>query len=533
MLKIIFHGQNKSIHPFYVKSNWEPPVQPSVTLETYLEEVKQQIVEIKITRQKPNLSHKERKALNVLQQSKDLNFKKADKGSTLVVMDKNDKIQEGQVQINDLDNYKPLDKPIVKETHTKVSRLISELHRGNYIDDMTRKWLSQTPNPPRIPEFYTLTKIHKPTLVGRPIISGCSGPTERISAFVDTLLQPISISQASYLKDTTDFINFIEKTKVNKQTFLVSMDVTSLYTNIPQEEGITTVCRAYENFHRNNPPIPTQYLKEMLSLILKENSFQFNGKNYLQIHGTAMGTKMAVAFANIFMANIETEILSNSVAKPTIWKRYIDDIFSLWDVSQPDIDKFIEQANSHHPTIKFTAEISNTETTFLDTVVYKGKRFRDQSILDIKTHFKPTETFQYTHFSSSHPPGVKKGFVKGEALRLLRTNSSRATFEENIYKFKSRLLARGYPKNLIETLLSDIKFTERESALRQKHESRKELLPFVTQYQPSVPNLKNVLMEKWHLIQNQPSLRQIFKEPPLISYKRGKSLKDILVRAKL
>lgn len=94
-LKYIFHGQNKSIHPFYVKSNWEPPVQPSVTLETYLEEVKQQIAEIKITRPKPNLSRKERKALNVLKQNKDLNFKKADKGSTLVVMDKNDKIQEG------------------------------------------------------------------------------------------------------------------------------------------------------------------------------------------------------------------------------------------------------------------------------------------------------------------------------------------------------------------------------------------------------------------------------------------------------
>ena len=68
-----------------------------------------------------------------------------------------------------------------------------------------------------------------------------------------------------------------------------------------------------------------------------------------------MGTKMAVAFANIFMANIETQILSNSVTKPKIWKRYIDDIFTLWDVSKPDIDKFIEHANSHHPTIKFTA----------------------------------------------------------------------------------------------------------------------------------------------------------------------------------
>ena len=97
----------------------------------------------------------------------------------------------------------------------------------------------------------------------------------------------ISKAQASYLKDTTDFINFIENTKVKKRTFLVSMDVTSLYTNIPHEEGIATVCRAYDEFHRNNSPMPTKYLREMLTLILKENSFRFNGKDYLQIYGTA------------------------------------------------------------------------------------------------------------------------------------------------------------------------------------------------------------------------------------------------------
>ena len=140
--------------------------------------------------------------------------------------------------------------------------------------------------------------------------------------------------------------------------------------NIPQEERITTVCNEYENFLKNNPPIPTNDIKEMLRLILKENSFQFNGKNYLQILGTAMGNKMTVAFANIFMVDTETEILSKSVIKALIWKRYIDDIFTLWDVSKTDIDKFITQANSHHPTIKFRAEISNTEARFLDTVVY-------------------------------------------------------------------------------------------------------------------------------------------------------------------
>ena len=148
---------------------------------------------------------------------------------------------------------------------------------------------------------------------------------------MDTLLQPIAQTQPSYIKDTTDFINFIEKTKIDQDTILVSMDVTSLYTNIPQEEGINTVCNAYEKFYKHNIPIPTHYLREILGLILNENSFQFNGENFLQTSGIAMGTKMAVSFANIFMAEIETKIIEQCETKPREWKRYIDDVFSLWD----------------------------------------------------------------------------------------------------------------------------------------------------------------------------------------------------------
>ena len=180
-----------------------------------------------------------------------------------------------------------------------------------------------------------------------------------------------------------------------------------------------------------------------------------------------------------------------------------------------------------------TLHHTNTETTFLDTVIYKGKRFREQSILDIKTHFKPTETFQYTHYTSCHPPSVKKGFIKGEALRLLRTNSSESTFEENMVNFRARLVARGYPRNLIDRHLSEINFTERKSALKQNKKDTKDILPFVTQYEPAVPNIKQVLMKKWHIIEGQPLLKQIFKDPPIISFKKGKSLKDMLVRAKI
>ena len=128
----------------------------------------------------------------------------------------------------------------------------------------------------------------------------------------------------------------------------------------------------------------------MFRLILKENSFQFNGKHYLQTHGTAMGTKTAVSFANIFMAHIETTILSRTVFKATVWKRYIDDIFSLRDNSKRDIEAFIEQAT-------YITQLSNSrpkyvtlrrpETIFLDTVVYKGTRFEEKSILDVKDTF--------------------------------------------------------------------------------------------------------------------------------------------------
>ena len=197
---------------------------------------------------------------------------------------------------------------------------------------------------------------------------------------------------------------------------------TSLHTNIPQNEGIEIVCKTYENFYKDNPPIPTHYLGEMLRLILKENSFQFNGKHYLQTYGTAMGTRTAVSYANIFMAHIETAILSKRVFKSTVWKRYIDDFFSLWDISKPEIETFIEEANLDHPTIKFTAEISDTETVFLDTIVYKGTRFNTKSFLDVKTNFKKTETFQYTDFTSCHHQVLKKDLSKGKPLESYKQN---------------------------------------------------------------------------------------------------------------
>ena len=130
--------------------------------------------------------------------------------------------------------YKPLSSPNVHNTARDANELVNKLHRSGNIDVMTHKWLSIGLKQPRIPEFYTLTKIHKKTPVGRPIVSGSSDPTERISSFVDSLLQPVAVKQESYIKDTTDFINFIENTQIPDNVVLATLDVSPLYTNIPQ-----------------------------------------------------------------------------------------------------------------------------------------------------------------------------------------------------------------------------------------------------------------------------------------------------------
>ena len=90
---------------------------------------------------------------------------------------------------------------------------------------------------------------------------------------------------------------------------------------------------------------------------------------------------------------------------------------------------------------------------FLDTTVFKGQ-IRKKSNMDIKTHYKPTETFQFTHFASCHPSRVKHSFIGGQAIRLLRTNSPKEVSEQCLLKFKQRLKAREYLKNIIEMSLS-------------------------------------------------------------------------------
>ena len=229
----------------------------------------------------------------------------------------------------------------------------------------------------------------------------------------------------SYLKDTYQFISEIEQLTIPLNSTIVTINVKSLYTNIPHNEGIKACLAAFISLERTNPQQPpAEILTNLLEIVLKNNTFEFNNKCYKQLYGTAMKTKLAPSYANTFMEYIEDKFLSQQHLVPLYYHRLIDDIFLIWPHPINEFHKFIDKMNKIHPTIKFTHELRQETITFLDTDVHL-----DDNKLYVTTHINSTNKQAYTHASSYHPPGTGKGIAIGEANDMLGQTLALPTFK--------------------------------------------------------------------------------------------------------
>jgi hypothetical protein len=145
------------------------------------------------------------------------------------------------------------------------------MHVRGHIDDKTIEYL--TPEDPKPGRFYLLPKIHKENNPGRPIVSDNGHPTENISEFIDFHLRSFVENLPSHIKDTTDYLKKMENVTIPENTTLVTMDVTSLYTNISHVDGIAACRKIWEQRTVQEPP--TECLMEMLTKALKKQIFYF------------------------------------------------------------------------------------------------------------------------------------------------------------------------------------------------------------------------------------------------------------------
>ena len=126
---------------------------------------------------------------------------------------------------------------------------------------------------------------------------------------------------------------------------------------------------------------------QLATLGLKNNIFEFSDKTDKQIRGTTIGTKFALPYAILIIAPLEEKILSEVKKKPSVWWRYISDIFFIWEHGEELLNEFINDINSFHPTIKFMADWSKEKVDLLDVeVTLQNMYCQTISLLSLLTH---------------------------------------------------------------------------------------------------------------------------------------------------
>ena len=178
-------------------------------------------------------------------QNPNIIIKPADKGSSVVIMDREQYIWEAHRQLKDTVYYKKLSKPTYLDTVPMIRKILDTLKEKRFINHKQHTYL-QGPPIIRPRRFYLLPKIHKDPLKwsiphkippGRPIVSDCGSESYKTAEFIDHYLNPISNKHNSYIKDTYDFVSKIKQLAIPSTAYLFTMDIDSLYTNIDTQAG--------------------------------------------------------------------------------------------------------------------------------------------------------------------------------------------------------------------------------------------------------------------------------------------------------
>ena len=269
---------------------------------------------------------------------------------------------------------------------------------------------------------------------------------------------------------------------------------------------------------------------ELAELVLKNNYFTHNEEVYYQKSGTAIGTKFAPSYAIITMGDFEEKALQGFELKPWLWWRYIDDIFMVWEHGEESLLEFIGYLNDLHPTIKFTYKYSRDSIEFLDVLV-----IRDGAGICTDLFVKETDTHQYLDFSSCHTYHTKKGIPYGQALRIRRIVSDDNVFEGRCSELKDWLRKRGYPDGMVDEQIDRAKIVDRTELLdreRIREDNKRDIL--VLSYHPCLSKkVHDIVKNAFPILQSDAEHRRVFPELPMVTYRRAKSLGDILVRARV
>ena len=390
-----------------------------------------------------------RVALCELKREKSIRICKADKGSKIVIVNKNDYNLKMYSLLNDTKVYKKIVKNPLKKMQSQFNSGLKRISEKYGLQNL-KKFESRLPS---LPYIYGQPKIHKKDVPLRPIVSIVNCPKYRLSKWLTKELSSLlGCFSNSHIKHNIDLLNRLKYIKPGNQKF-ISFDVSSLYTNVPIKHTINFLKRKMPTLNLDlNMPLDC-YL-ELIELCLQNSFFQFEGTFYEQIYGLAMGCPLSSFLANMFLEHVESELLPRyKGVNPTFWCRYVDDILSLVP-SNFILEDFLKFINNLYPTLSFTHEWEiEQKIPFLDVLIYNLK-----TKLNFSVYRKPTNSEGYLHFFSHSALYIKSGLAQSLFLRALRVCSPEYLDFEINHIFAS-LQKLAYPKHILNKSLKKARRT--------------------------------------------------------------------------
>lgn len=386
--------------------------------------------------------------------SKNCFYVKADKGNTVVILDKNDY----HSRVSELINTGPYVK-IPKSPINQMVNLTKQTLKNcpNILDQKTR--FSLVISNPIVPRLYCLPKIHKPGKSVRPIVSAIDSPTYKISQWLVQKFEDLKFPSAS-IANTHDLLEKLKNIKLKPSEMLISFDVTSLFPSIPIPETIEIL---KNTLLLNNMPNAEEYIS-LTKLCMEQNYFVYNGDYYKQCQGTAMGNSLSPFLANLFMSHFETTARNSFPYFPKIWHRYVDDVITIFDTDKCSLDDFIRQLNNLYPSIKFTFETeTDGKLPFLDLLIIKN----NNAELEFDIYRKPTANHRFILNSSNHSLQSKLSCFNSMIHRLLSIPLSPDRYTAELNFIKEIAVYNEFDPSIIDRIL-------------RKQETRKQITNLTT-----------------------------------------------------
>ncbi|XP_062710337.1 uncharacterized protein LOC134288705 [Aedes albopictus] len=319
--------------------------------------------------------------------------------------------------------------------------IVRRLKDLKLIDHRTAKELSSTNA--TCPRIYGQPKAHKPDLPLRPVIPNITAPTYKLAKYIADILQNSFHSQYS-TTSSFEFCGDVNQVVLPEGYIMISLDVTSLFTNVPRHLVIRSIINRWNEVKTQ---INLDLFLEIVEYCMEASYFCFEGRYFKQTYGTAMGSPLSPIVADIVLDSVIKTAMNSLPFEITIFRKYVDNIFMA--IPRECVQQVLDAFNRIEPRLQFTTEEEKeNRLPFLDMTVIRNA---DQT-LTTEWYAKPIASGRMLNYNSFHQPKYKINVANNFIHRVCSLTRNKP-LDEIAKTIHQHLRQNNYPKSLINRLL--------------------------------------------------------------------------------